>query len=347
MNRKEITLLTDYQGRFGSKHNDQPYRSGMDRQKLEKYFYKWGWKTRFTQFSAVDFVNANHRGRVFLYTSSEDKGYRYKQYIEDIVYGLELAGGLMIPPFKYLRANNNKVMMEILRDTVPALRMNDLRSWKFGTLEELVAATKNLPFPCVLKSAAGASGKGVALAGNPRELIRKARRISRTRNLEFEARDRGRALKHHGYWRESLYREKFIVQEFIPDLRNDWKVYVFGEKLYVFFRPILKGRGIKASGGGYGNYFYGKEAKTPEGLFDFAWSVFASLNIPHASLDIAFDGKNFYLLEFQALYFGTAGILNSEHYFLKENGVWQPRINSRDIEQVYVESIAQFLNHGD
>lgn len=347
MNRKEITLLTDYQRRFGSKHNDQPYRSGMDRQKLEKYFSKWGWETRFTPFSAVDFVNTDHCGRVYLYTSSEDQDYYYKDYIEDIVFGLELAGARMIPPFRYLRANNNKVMMEILREIVSASPMNHLRSWTFGTLEELAMVIKDLPFPCVLKTAAGASGKGVALAGNPRELIHKARRISRTRNLRFEARDRGRALKHPGYRRESLYRKKFIVQEFIPDLRNDWKVYVFGEKLYVFFRPILKGRGIKASGGGYGNYLYGKDAEVPQGLFDFARSIFSALNIPHVSLDIAFDGKNFFLLEFQALYFGTAGILNSEHYFQKEKGVWQSRNNSRDIEQVYVESIAQFLNHGD
>ena len=347
MKRKEITLLTDYQGRFGSRHNDQPYRSGMNRQKLGKYFSHWGWDTRFTPFSAVDFADTDQRGRVYLYTSSEDQDYYYKDYIEDIVFGLELADALMIPPYKYLRANNNKVMMEILREHSGLSQLNAPKSWRLGTLEELMDVIAEIPFPCVLKTASGASGKGVYLAGNPKDLINKARSVSRTRNLRFEARDRGRALKHAGYQRESLYRKKFIVQEFIPDLENDLKVYVFGEKLYVFFRPILNGRGIKASGGGYDNYFYGREARAPDGLFDFAWSVFSALSIPHASLDIAFDGKNFYLLEFQAVYFGTAGILNSEHYFQKEKGVWQPGKNSRDIEQVYVESIVKFLNHVD
>ena len=32
---EKIYLLTDYRGRFGSKHDDSPYRSGMDHRLLE------------------------------------------------------------------------------------------------------------------------------------------------------------------------------------------------------------------------------------------------------------------------------------------------------------------------
>lgn len=46
-----------------------------------------------------------------LNTSSEDNGYHYKDYIEDIILGLYLQGAILLPEYKYLRANNNKVYM--------------------------------------------------------------------------------------------------------------------------------------------------------------------------------------------------------------------------------------------
>ena len=67
------------------------------------------------------------------------------------------------------------------------------------------------------------------------------------------------------------------------------------------------------------------------------------LHAPHLSLDIAYDGKKFYLLEFQCLYFGTAGILFSDEFFTNVNDNWITRENSKDIEQTYVYSIVNFI----
>ena len=68
-----------------------------------------------------------------LYTSSEDPDYFYKSYIEDIVYGLKNIGAKLIPPYKYLRTNNNKVLMEILRDQFKIPELNTQKSRYFGT----------------------------------------------------------------------------------------------------------------------------------------------------------------------------------------------------------------------
>ncbi len=106
----------------------------------------------------------------------------------------------------------------------------------------------------------------------------------------------------------------------------------------------MKGRGIKASGGGYDNYFYGIQAKAPDGIFDFAKSIFDALNVPHLSIDLAFDGSSFYLIEFQCLYFGTAGIPYSNEYFVKIDNGWAPVSRKYDVEKVYVDSIIRFID---
>jgi glutathione synthase/RimK-type ligase-like ATP-grasp enzyme len=176
-----------------------------------------------------------------------------------------------------------------------------------------------------------------------KELIKYAKKLSWTPHFKQDIRDYLRKYKHKNYVPESHHRNKFIVQQFIPDLCNDWKIYLFGEKCYVFYRPIFKHRKFKASGGGYENYFYGNNAKVPEGLLDFAKESFELFNVPNASFDIAFDGRNFFLMEFQFVYFGTAGILYSKEYFIKKNGIWIAMENNYSQEQCYADSIIEFL----
>lgn len=340
---KNITLLTDYKNNFGSKHYDSPYRSGFDKLLLKKYFNEYGYEPVFRNFASIDFSKENFKDELVLYTSSEDDGYYYKSFIEDIVLGLELQGAIVIPEYKYLRANNNKVFMEILRDQI--IIDSSLKARYYGTFEELKKDIVELKFPAVIKTAEGASGSGVYLANSQEEIISIAKKIARTKNINYELWDYGRSIKHKGYIRDSNYRKKFIVQDFIPDLKNDWKIYVFGKRFYIFNRPLQPGRGFRASGGGYENYFYGLQANPPQGIFEFAEAIFNKLNIPHLSLDIAYDGKSFYLIEFQCVYFGTAGILFSEKYFINKIGNWIDQNNEKDIEKVYSESISTFLNN--
>lgn len=340
---KDIYLLTDYQNRFGSKHYDSPYRSGMDKNLLQKYFAGHGFKTHFISFSNVNFREMNFKGKYVLYTSSEDVGYHYKDYIEDIILGLHLQGAILLPGYKYLRANNNKVFMEILRDSANLSIIKNIKSYSFGTYEEFEMKSKLFKDKVVLKTSVGACSNGVHLSRDENHLSKLAKKISRTRYLFNELWDTGRSFKHKGYKKESIYRKKFIVQDFIPGLKNDWKIYVFGDKYFIFYRPILDKNDFRASGGGYDNYLYGESAPRPEGIFDFAKQIFDHLDIPHASLDIAYKESNFYLLEFQAVYFGTAGIRYSNEYFIEQNSKWVSQKNELDIEKVYVDSIISHI----
>ena len=339
----KLVALTDYKGKFGSKHFDSPYRSGMDKEKLKKNFLESGIEVDYIPFHDID-LSGDFYGKNIIYTSSEDIGYHYKSYIEDIIYALELSGAHVIPNFRWLKANNNKVFMELLRKLM--IPDSGLKSYLFGTLKELQSRMQEISFPCVLKESEGASGTGVFLIKNQDELVGNVKRIARTRYIKEDIKDCLRSLKHDGYRKESLYRRKFMVQDLIPDLKNDWKIYVFGEKVYPFFRPILKGRDIRASGGGYDNYFYGKAARLPEGILDYSFEIFNKLDTPHVSMDIAFDGKEFHLIEFQCLYFGTAGIVYSRGYFKKSGSGWTFIDEKLDIEKVYADSIYAYLKNG-
>lgn len=342
---KDIYLLCDYKGRFGSKYHDNPYRSGLDKGLLKKYFEDNGFNTIFLKFNDVDFRIDKLRDQIVLYTSSEDRGFYYKSYIEDVIYGLEIIGACVVPSYRYLRANNNKVFMEIIRLSSRNDRITNINSRIFGTYEEFMDKIKYFDKHCILKKAEGACGRGVYLANTSRKLYKIAKKISRTRNITYELWDFARFLKHRSYTRDSRYRSKFIIQDFILGLKNDWKIYIFGKRYYIFYRPILEGRDIRASGGGYKNYLYGNKALMPEGIFDFAKSVFDSLDVPYASLDIAFDGKVFYLFEFQCVYFGMAGVFLSNEYFINKSSQWIAVSEKLGQEQVYVDSITEYLKN--
>jgi glutathione synthase/RimK-type ligase-like ATP-grasp enzyme len=341
---RKIFLLTDYKNRFGLKEADTPYRSGFDKELLGQLFATKGYQAIFRNFSSVDFRTKEFENELVLYTSSEDTDYIYKSYIEDVVFGLEKAKAIVIPSFNYLRANNNKVFMEILRDQMQFLPAKNLRAYHFGSKEDFIQnENKFTASRYVVKTAKGASGRGVFLSKTYNDLIKLIKKISRSKNLFSEGWEIGRSLKHKGYIKESRHRKKFILQDFVPDLKNDWKIYVFGSRFYIFYRPIFKHREFKASGGGYDNYFYGLAANPPEGIFDFAEKVYEELNVPHASLDISYDGKEFYLMEFQCIYFGTAGVLRSDEYFEKNNGKWFPIKKKFTQEQVYVDGLMTYI----
>jgi len=284
----DVIHLTDYHGYFGSKYNDVPYRSGFDLELLKNEYEKLGINPIFVPFAQIKSNNEEYSNCYIAYTSAEDSGYLYKKFIEDIVFSLELRGACMLPKYIFLRATNNKVFMEKLRELFIPEQAVLFATLTFGCAEELFEYGMNrIKFPVIIKTAEGSSGKGVFLAYDENELSRIIKKVSRSKNLWQEVWNIGRSLRYKGYKRESLFRKRFILQNFIPDLKNDWKIYVFGSKYYIFYRPILKHRKFKASGGGYHNYTYGEKAQFPTGIFDFAKRVYDTLDVPHLSLDVA------------------------------------------------------------
>ncbi|MBO6255336.1 MAG: hypothetical protein J6O49_17120 [Bacteroidaceae bacterium] len=340
---KEIFVLIDYKGHFGSKSGEYPYRGGFCLDILSNAFLNYGYKVITMEFSEVD-LRDNWKGRIVLYTSQEDIDYLYKSYIEDVIYGLEQAGAFVIPKFKYLRCNNNKVFMEMLRDVVWDSQ-DPLHALTFGCVSELEnAITKErISFPCVIKSSQGACSYGVKKADNPRELLKAAKSLASSIDLKNDLHDFVRRLRHKGYIQECRFRKKFIVQPMIEGLSNDWKVLVFNNQYYTLIRHVNK-NDFRGSGS-HNDYRLGGDSGIPEEVLNHAKEIYEKLDVPMISLDMAFDGKRSYLIEFQTVYFGSWTCVASTDYYEYNNGAWILKKKSESIyEKIYAQCIVEYLN---
>ena len=339
-----LICLTDYKNQFGSKWKATPYRSGLDKEYLSRLFQDFDYNVKFIPMTQVVFHDSVWKDRVVLYTSSEEYGLYYKNFIEDIVYGLKEAGARLIPDVSFLRANNNKVFMEILRQTKLPPDLQSISTNFYGTYDELDQAmqTKQITFPCVIKKAAGAMSRGVFLAKNEGDLRKEAKKVSCTRQLKVALKERIRTRKHKGYKPESDYQGKFIIQSFVPGLKNDWKVLVYGEKYFVLKRNIRE-NDFRASGSGY-DYTSGSQAGFPVEMLGLIRKFYLKLNLPNLSVDFGFDGEKGYIFEFQAIHFGTSTHYKSQDYYDYADGEWLLQENTFDQEQIYVHSIIEYLN---
>lgn len=336
--RRKIYLLVDYNNKFGTKYTAVPYRSGMNKELLKKFFLNRDFDIEFFKAGSIDFQKIPIKGQFFLYTSFEDKNGYYKSFLADVAYAIELGGGIIIPKFIYLQAHENKVFQELLRQTATIDELKSIKSRCFGSLEELYDVMPDIEYPAVLKLAKGSKSRGVFLVNNPKELLKKAKCISLTRDILYDLKDFGRAFRHKGYVKESVNRRKFLIQSFIPNLSYDWKVLVYGDKFYCIKRRNRK-NDFRASGGGLLSY----EEVIPSGLLDFAKIIKEYFNVPQISLDIAFDGIHYHLIEMQFVYFGTYTIEYSSFYFTHKGEQWQLVREPSTLEEVYADSIANFL----
>lgn len=340
---KNIFLLTNHRGAFGNKYKATPYHSGMDKKKLSKYFKAYGYEAIFMSPSEIDYRDKKYKDSLVLYTTTEDNKEYYKLYIEDVVLGLEIIGAKVLPKFNYLKSHHNKVFMEILRDTQDFEPLNNISTQKFGTFEEFKKYFKKTEKNVVVKMASGASSLGVFLGKGYNDLLSKVKKASRTFHFKEDIKEQIRKLKHKNYIPVSGYRNKFITQNFIPNLTNDWKVLVYNNRYYIFERPV-RNNDFRASGSGKEKYLFGDKANIPEGIFDYVKSIYDKFNVPMLSIDIAFANQQFYTLEFQFTGFGTSGQQLSENYFLLKNDKWVSIYEKLDLEQVYVDSIMGYLD---
>lgn len=340
--KKDVYILVDYKNKFSSNYGSKTYRGGLDHDILEVAFSEYEINIIWKSFSEIDFTD-DWDGKIVLYTSSEDDKVLYKSYIEDIVYGLELQGAVVIPKFRYLRAHHNKVFMEILRSRMGLT--SHLKSLFFGTSEEAVEALSagKIPFPCVIKAAAGAMSRAVAKASDRKEFIKVIADMSKTTNLKSDARDFLRCYKHKNYIPESSHRNKFIVQPMIQGLANDWKILIYGDKIFNLKRYVRK-NDFRASGS-HVNYQIGSASGLTSQMMDFVYDIYKKMDIPMLSFDLAYDGKNYHMIEFQALYFGTSTFELSKDYYEREGTEWilKPKVESK-LEYLFAYAVSKYIS---
>ena len=226
----KIIVLTDYKNQFETKYSALPYRSGFDKKALKSYFSALKIEIEFKAFSEIDFENDKIKNQYFLYTSSEDKHVFYKGYIEDVVYGIHLAGGNLLPGYKYLKAHHNKVFMEVLRSQSKLDSIKNIKSKIYGTYEDFIKDKSILEKPLIVKPAEGSMSKGVSLNSTLNNAKKAIKNISKSQLFFQDLKDYLRRFKHKGYITNSKHRKKFITQNYVENLKGDRKILIYGEQ---------------------------------------------------------------------------------------------------------------------
>ena len=333
---KKIYLLIDYRGMFYS--STREVAGSMNVLTVKTLLEAEGYEVFVKRFADIDFRSEDYHSARVLYQSSEDPNLRYKDYIEDVLLGLQLAGARLIPSFMHFRAHHNKVFMEILRDLGNLPEIQSIGSRKYGALEELERDIDSICYPVVVKPGAGSRSEGIALCGDRDALIGASRKISRSfSSVNFRGWFRG-FLSGEKYKSISSYRGKFIVQNYIEGLCGDYKVLVYADRYYVL-RRMNRDNDFRASGGGRLSY----PITTPSVVLGYAEKVFAHFKVPFASLDIAVRHDIPFLLEFQFVSFGQYALEKSDHYYTKEGSVWVRIDDKSDLEETFVYAVATFL----
>ena len=114
---------------------------------------------------------------------------------------------------------------------------------------------------------------------------------------------------------------------------------VFGKKYYVLNRKT-RPNDFRASGSGLISY----QDSIPDGFLDYAEKLYKFFDSPTIAMDLAFDGVNFHLIEYQFVNFGSYTLDASPFYFTKNNNSWQKIDEPSLLEEEFVNSVSQFIN---
>ena len=342
-----IYLLTDYKGQHSSKINAIPYKSGMDLHVVERLISKYGHKSKrinFIDITSIDFSDED----LIVFTSSEEPGFQYKEFVDDFVNLCKLRGLRIFPNPDIILANNNKSFMSMISECLFQKESFRIPTKLICSFTELIRLNEEnkIQYPIVVKLPRGAMSQNVFLAKNANELYKIYRQNAKKLPLKEQIRELIRTFKYKNYKRHDKYTGRVILQDFIPNLTCDYKVLKFHKYFYLFQRDVRK-NDFRASGSGQLNYKYGNECPVPDGIFDKAEQISKMLNVNMLSLDFADNNNTLQLIEYQGIHFGTVGQYRSDICFCYQDGVYVKRPNKLELEELYVNCIIDALEKAD
>lgn len=329
----DIIILVDYRDTFYSSTKNDTTLCSMDVERLCACFKLLDISVQIMNFYEIDMAKEWNE-QIVIYQSSQDPNLRYKSYIEDVILGLSLKGAHIIPEFKFLRAHHNKVFMEMLGEIINV--GSNLKSRSFGTIEDFKKS--HLHYPAVAKTGYGAGSTGVKLLRDQKTAYDVIKKMMRSDVFTLWAlKEWGKRLFRKNYVPYSFHRNKIVIQDFIPSLDHDYKVLMYGNKAFTIRREV-RDNDFRASGGGKLSW----PEKIPDGLLDYAWSVFKKCEVPNISLDIAFSNDTYYLIEMQFVMFGPVSLERANHHWQRVSSEWQLIRDGVELELAFVDGIVEF-----
>jgi glutathione synthase/RimK-type ligase-like ATP-grasp enzyme len=348
---KRLIILTDEESNFLISIPDLVNYTSMDTNKIKSYFSSHGFIVRICKFSELD-LGKNFRGIYVLYQTSEGPGSFYKRYIEDLVYTLEKQGAILLPCYELLKAHHNKVYMEMLRSKFSEASLKSIKSTCYGSWVD--AGNYNSGFPVVIKKASSSGGAGVFLANNRKEYLRNIKKAGKIliaesitglliNNLKTGTK---KLVKYFQPSKSGFLKYNteplsttLVVQTFKPGLSGDFKVLIYGDKYYTLYRKN-RDNDFRASGSGK---LFEVRPEDQIGLLNFAKRITKELDFPIIGMDIAFDGKEYHLFEFQVIHLGTPPLHRSNFWHQFHDGKWVKYEGKSILEEVFSQAIVDFI----
>ncbi len=325
----------------------KPWTS-LNVQKIVEELTLNGYHVEVYDFHEVVNGNIQMENKTILYAFSQKENYR--QYIKDLMFHLNKTNEI-IPSYDLLMCHENKGYQEIYNKEID---LKSLWGLYYTSSEELDVQSFN--YPVVLKTTSGNNGKGVFLIRdadhmeNVTQRLRK--RIGWGKHLDLLRRKHIRNKtfpEYPGFSNEQDYIEykeyikveqNFVIQEFVPDLSYDHRVLIAFDRYYVMKRKIKDGD-FRASG----SKKFVFNAVPDKELLEYSRSVYEKFDSPFLSIDVLFDGKNYFLAEYQALHFGMAVQAKSKGFFVRNDaGEWSYKKEKPNQEKVFAETLTSYLN---
>lgn len=334
---KPIYLITESDGFFGQRH--MPWE-GLDLDKVELHLGEEFKPVRVTWMQLANGEVCPHDS-VILHSSSQQP--EYKNFIDDILLYLLSTGNVLVPSIHATRSHENKGYQELHKRI---LGIPSLRSAYFAKVKEV--ETAKIGFPVVLKKLSGFGSSGVCMVKSPEEFRRAAKLkggMPWTDLPLYWKRGLGHLFRRHVLRRKNLkpYGDYYapmarcVLQEFIPQLSCDYKVLTFQKQIFLARREV-RANDFRASGSGKIEW-----EQPPPGLLDFARATLDKFDEPFMSFDIAVDGKDFKLIEFQGTHFGPLIISAAPTYFVHQGSSWNQVANNTTLEAAVGLSLRNYL----
>ncbi|WP_318390410.1 hypothetical protein [Enterobacter sp.] len=333
---QKVLIVTAENGFFAQ--SKMPW-SSMDVLKIKSNLERYNFTVQIVTFAYLKENIKNIRGYAIIYTSSQR--IEHKKYIEDIMYFFKDLN-VLIPSYENLLAHDNKGFQALLNKKY-SLGMADCDY--YCDVSEL-ASSIGEKFPLVYKSVNGASSMTVKLIRNYTELEK-----ANTLPLVISKAEIKRVLKkyifksrYNAKWEEYLCfgRSRFVLQKFIPDLKFDFKVLVFGEKYYLLKRFVAD-NDFKASGSGLHSRDIGSEKYI---ILDFAKQIKRKIKSHIYSLDIGIKNDIPFLIELQMTHVGPVTLTESESYYTYK-GFWEEVKAKSNLEDEFSSAIKEYLNESN
>lgn len=274
------------------------------------------------------------KGKYFFFCSSQIES--YKLAIFDIASEVSRLGGILVPGLPFYQAHENKFYQELYKSE---------RSIPTPKSKVVTSSSSNfkVKLPTVVKPSFGFGSKGVKLVDSNEELNKST--LAAMKSYLFESLsvpDIARSFIKAKFKYKNRYPRKFgrvVYQDFIPDLKFDWKVLVFGDKVYVLKRFTRVGD-FRASGSGNFDYF----SHVSDDLIKFSHEVRVMLHTPFVSLDIAESKEGYSIIEYQSVHFGLATVINAKYEFIyNEEKIERVEVDNINVDSLFAESILKFV----